>query len=106
MGDIEFSVNGVDFRINFGWVSTLGFALRFLKTVTALADEGESLLEFAEDPAWIKFQRDPNGVVVTSSYAPGSAKVRYGELLSAVQDGLTALLDTLSVIHENYQPSR
>jgi hypothetical protein len=38
--------------------STLGLALAFRAAVRGLPSEGESLVNFQEDAAWIKFQRD------------------------------------------------
>lgn len=44
MGDVDLTLDGVKFRTNFGWVSTLGFALAFQNVVSGLqaTDEQQS----------------------------------------------------------------
>lgn len=95
MGDVDLFLKGVDFSTNFGWVSTLGFALAFLGAVRRLPTESESLVSFQEDAAWIRFQMSRHGVHVSCSYSKHEQKVPSGELLELARDGLKSLLDTL-----------
>jgi hypothetical protein len=95
MGDVDLSLGGVEFSTNFGWVSTLGFALAFLGVVDELPVEGESKVSFQEDTAWIRLQRSRDRVHVSCSYSTNEQTVAYEELLGLSRVGLRDLLDTL-----------
>lgn len=95
MGDIDFLVDGEDFRTRFGWVSTLSFALAMLRHLQELPETGQSRVEFQEDEEWILLEEKAGDVRISCSYADGRAVIRYPDLRFLAREALVSLLDEL-----------
>jgi hypothetical protein len=77
LGDVVFSVEGVDFSARWGWVPILDFARSFFLVFNELASEPQFTYEFTESDAAINLKKVDGEVIVSATYAAGMAKVSY-----------------------------
>src|SRR5258708_6528053 len=85
-GDIIFEVDGHDFSAKWDWIPIVDFAASLRLTVNELAenDTADSIFDFTESDATLRFKRDKEVVTVSADYAPGEARVSFEEFKSAV----------------------
>lgn len=86
LGDVIFTADGADFSARWDWVPILDFARNFFLVVNELANEPQLAYEFTESDAAINLKKVNSEVIVSSTYAAGTAKVPYEELVSQTQD--------------------
>lgn len=101
LGDVTFTVFGVDLSAKWGWVPILDFALSLDSIVDVLAegDGADAVFEFTESDAVISFRRVGDTVEIEASYVPGLAKVGYAHLRGAAERFLLRVLEDLVSQH-------
>ncbi len=86
LADIVFDVAGHDFSPTWDRIPVVDFAASLRDIVGELSSnyEIESILDFTESDATLRFRRDGEVVTVSADYAPGEARVSFEEFKSAV----------------------
>lgn len=101
LGDVIFLVYEVDLSARWGWVPILDFALGLDAIVGSFGgeDAGAEVFEFTESDATVTFRRDGDAVEIEASYVPGTARVAYEDLQTAVKRFMIRVLDDLARDH-------
>jgi hypothetical protein len=86
LGDIVLKVDGHDFSAKWHWVPIVDFATSLGQLPKELLSDNaiESILDFTESDATLRFKREGEVVIVSADYAPGEARVLLEEFNSAV----------------------
>lgn len=87
-GDIVFKVGNCDYSALWDWIPIVGFASSLRDTAHELEQTkgAESVLEFTENDATIRFVRREDVVAISASYVSCDAQVQWTELREAVDD--------------------
>jgi hypothetical protein len=84
MGNQIFLIGEADFSARWGWVPLLDFAASLVKIAQNLiAGKVESVFEFTESDAQLRFSLRGNNTLITSSYSNARAVVPLAELEKA-----------------------
>lgn len=86
LGDVTFRANGADFSAPWGWIPLLDFsACLFTIVQEATNDNSESVFEFTESDAQIKFNRQGDWLRVWCNYSNDQAVVPFLEMLDTAK---------------------
>lgn len=97
LGDIRFSINGVDFNCNWGWIPVIDFAASLLLIIRQLEDgECAEEFEFTESDARIHFVRQDDTVHLSTTFTKEAVLVSLAELSLAVREFVIETRDKLS----------
>jgi hypothetical protein len=88
LGDVTFIADDHDFSAKWGWVPIVDFAASLHHVVARLSDSdgAETVMEFTESDAVLRFKRQDKWVAITASYASGEARISLKELVAAVKN--------------------
>ena len=86
MGDMLLKIDSADFSTKFGWLTMIDLCLRLSVSVSDLANMTFRRFQLPESDDYVSFQRDGQNVVVSCSYAEGTAAVLYDDLRAAVRE--------------------
>jgi hypothetical protein len=86
LGDITLIANSCDYSTKWGWVPIVDFAASMRIVVGDLRrlNEGESVFEFTESDAQIRFTRIKESVSIRANYTECTTEVLLAELVDAV----------------------
>jgi hypothetical protein len=86
LGDVILEIGSTNFGTNWGWVPLIDLAASLQQIAKELRRPGRTeTFEFTESESWLRFSRDGDQVIITSSYAPGRAQVEYSRFVQAIE---------------------
>lgn len=95
-GNIEFLIGSADFSADWGWIPLIDFVVSLALTAKELdAGAAESVFEFTESNNQIRFRRERDSILVTTTYASGIGKASLAEFKEAIRHCATNLRDEL-----------
>lgn len=98
-GDVFVRGEGVDLSAPWGWVPVLDFALSLAAIGETLKRDGTERFEFTESSAALIFRRQGPHVQISSTYAPGTLRLRFLEFREHVQDFAWKVVKDLCELH-------
>jgi hypothetical protein len=86
LGHLDFHVGDKDFSVDWGWIPLVDLAASFAEIVRKLEGGSPSeTFEFTESDAWVRFERQGEKVLISTSYGEGVAEIALHSASAAVK---------------------
>ncbi len=85
LGDILLLAGGRDFSARWGWVPILDFAVALSLAIAELRNSGHSWVDFTENDALLRLRSEGDRVVISATYAEGTATPTLNAFLQAIR---------------------
>jgi hypothetical protein len=107
LGNLIFHVGHKDFSADWGWIPLVDLAASFREILSKLESGSQSeTFEFTESDAWIRFERQGETVLVTSSYGDGFGEIALQSASEAVKSFRERLRSELVSRHREAAQNR